>query len=297
VAVPSYGRGQLLVQTIDALLRLEPPAAELIVVDQTPEHEPDVAQRLQEWHEQAAILWIRRSAPSIPAAMNTALRAASGDIILFLDDDIIPQTDLVAAHGQAHDSPHRLVAGRVVQPWDDPKSGDSRNIPLIDPEAWLSSVIGANFSVDRATALEIAGFDEAFVGTAYRFEADFARRFAAHGGEIRYAGLPCVRHLRAPGGTRSGVPALWRSRYRQARGEYYCLLRARWWGRLLGALVRRPLTALTLAHRQQRALDLATALPAELAALVSAVWQWLRGPRLLEPDSSAGRSQPGAAST
>jgi hypothetical protein len=38
---------------------------------------------------------------------------------LFLDDDIVPCADLVAAHVEAHPNGNGLVAGRVLQPWDD----------------------------------------------------------------------------------------------------------------------------------------------------------------------------------
>jgi GT2 family glycosyltransferase len=39
VAIPTYGRDAVLVETITALLSLNPPPPELIVVDQTHQHD------------------------------------------------------------------------------------------------------------------------------------------------------------------------------------------------------------------------------------------------------------------
>ena len=58
--------------------------------------------------------------PSIPRAMNHALLVARYDIVLFLDDDIIPDEGLILAHKELHraTSPENIiVAGRVIQPW------------------------------------------------------------------------------------------------------------------------------------------------------------------------------------
>src|SRR5712691_5794670 len=101
IAIPTYRRGAILVETIERLLALTPPAAAIVVVDQTEEHPGDIAERLCWWNEQGAIRWIRLDAPSIPRAMNEALRVARTALVLYLDDDIIPSPGLVAAHATA----------------------------------------------------------------------------------------------------------------------------------------------------------------------------------------------------
>jgi len=283
IAIPTYDRGPVLVETLRHLLELQPAPAELLVVDQSPDPLPDVAAALRRLHDESRIQWIRRSEPSIPAAMNAALLAAAAPVVLFLDDDVVPAADLIARHAAAHASPGRLVAGRVVQPWDaagdGPHDAPARELTRIGD--WLSLVIGANLSVDRAAALAARGFDERFVLTAYRFEADFARRFRAAGGTVHHAASASVRHLRAPGGTRSGSHGLFATRLRQAQGEYYFWLAAGRPASALAALLRRPLTAVSLAHRQRWWADRATAPAAEGLALLRALGAWRRGPRLL----------------
>ena len=98
IAIPTYGREQVLLETVQLLLEQSPRAAEILVVDQTPQHEPATAHQLEEWDQRGEIRLIRRSLPSIPAAMNAALQAASSPLVLYLDDDLIPAAGLIAAH-------------------------------------------------------------------------------------------------------------------------------------------------------------------------------------------------------
>jgi len=69
----------------------------------------------------ARIRWLRRPRPSITGAMNAGLLAARGEYVLYLDDDVVPKADLVAAHLAAHHANHldarvEIVAGQVFQP-------------------------------------------------------------------------------------------------------------------------------------------------------------------------------------
>jgi len=287
VAIATYDRGPVLVETLRHLFELHPKPSELLVVDQTGEHAVEVAGQLRSWHDSSRIRWIRRSEPSIPAAMNAALLAASAPVLLFLDDDVIPAKDLLDRHVRAHGSSgRRLVAGRVIQPWDDPDSpapgGGVRELERLGD--WLRLVIGANLSVDRRTALAAGGFDERFTRTAYRFEADFARRFVGAEGTVVHAPDATVHHLRSPGGTRSGPASLFAIRVRQAQGEYYFWLRTGRLRDLAVALAGRPLTAITPAHEERRWTDRLVAIPAEVLALLCALRAWWRGPRLITGD-------------
>src|SRR5438128_660679 len=120
VAIPTYRREQVLIDTIECLLRLDPGAEEILVLDQTTGHAEQTEALLRTWNERGDIRWLRLPEPSIPGAMNQGLLEARQDIVLFLDDDIVPFPGLVSGHSYAHrDGLGRLVAGRVLQPWDD----------------------------------------------------------------------------------------------------------------------------------------------------------------------------------
>src|SRR5262249_20077788 len=95
VAIPTYGRDQILVDTIRHVLALIPPPAEVIVLDQSKGHSLEVGRSLEAWHLSAAIRWIHLPEPLIPRAMNRGLIEAKNEIVLFLDDDIRPEPGLI----------------------------------------------------------------------------------------------------------------------------------------------------------------------------------------------------------
>ena len=213
IAIPTYNRGTILCETIERLQRLTPRAGEIVVVDQTKTHPPDIEAKLRAWSDRGEIRWIRLPEPSIPHAMNVALREASQPIVLFIDDDVIPSPVLVAEHQRAHGDGIWAVAGQVLQPGQRPQhferlhGGALRDLefPFNHDEACdIENVMAGNLSVDRAKALAIGGFDENFLGAAYRFESDFARRIVAAGGRIRYEPRAGLDHLHlATGGVRA----------------------------------------------------------------------------------------------
>ena len=81
IAIPTYNRGAILVETIERLLDLQPRAAAIIIADQTVDHPPEVEARLREWSDSGAIRWLRLAEPSIPRAMNDALIAAGTPLV------------------------------------------------------------------------------------------------------------------------------------------------------------------------------------------------------------------------
>lgn len=234
VVIPTYRRGEALLRTLELLLRLDPPPVEILVVDQTEQHPSEVDAKLQRMESAGRIRIFRFSPPSIPRAMNVGLREAAGEVVLFLDDDVEPAPGLVAAHAARHGGPYAAVCGQVLQPGEfpDPEAnrGPRRTGFLADLDfrfngtkpAEIRNVMAGNLSVARETALAIGGFDEQFIGSAYRFETDFARRLIAAGHRILFAPDASLRHLRLDsGGTRSGGDHLERPTPRHAVGDYY----------------------------------------------------------------------------
>lgn len=283
IVIPTYGRDQVLLETIGHLLRLEPRAAEVIVVDQTPRHAPETELRLRQLDGDGSIRWLRLSRPSIPGAMNHGLVRASEEIVLFLDDDIVPDVRLAASHLLAYaDGGVGLVAGRVLQPWD-------ATIGRIDQPGFSSTrrclvceFIGCNFSVKRALAVALGGFDENFVHVAYRFEADFADRLLAIGRRILFEPTARIHHLKAPaGGTRAYGDHLRTARPSHAVGEYYYVLRHYRSLERLRRLFQRPIAAVSTRHHLRRPWWIPVTLVGELLGFCWGLGLALRGPRYL----------------
>ena len=258
-------------------------AAEILIVDQTHEHPKPVAKKLESYVSHCFIRWIKLSEASIPLAMNAALKESTEDIVLFLDDDIVPDKEIVIAHAQAHsDFPGRLVAGRVLQPWHNgapdssKKSFEFNSLQAVE----VTEFMGGNFSVIREDALKIGGFDENFVKVAYRFEAEFAHRWRASGRRIWYKPEALVHHIKeSKGGTRSYGNHMTTMKPDHSVGAYYFFLRTSdnhsRWLKILGRLSRSILTR----HHLRRPWWIPVTIIGEIRGLIWAGQLTKRGPR------------------
>ncbi len=291
IVIPTFMRERVLLETLQGLLSLVPPAREILVIDQSPTHEAATTARLDALEKSQQIRWIRLTTPSIVAAMNCGLLTAVGEVVLFVDDDVLPSTGLLASHAAAQ-LQASLVVGQVLQPGEVP-------LPLRDGEAfrfnstedaWVTEFIGCNFSVNRVQAIQLGGFDENFVGAAYRYEAEFSHRYTQKHGPIRFAPQATLRHLRAgDGGTRAFGDHLRTLSARHSVGAFYCLLMTRpnGWRR---QIFWRPLRAVRTRFHLRRPWWIPLAWVAEWRGLWLALRLARTGPRFLQTgeSSSAG---------
>ncbi len=287
IAIPTYRRERVLVETIEYLLALSPPADEILVLDQTEQHEPETTAALQALADRGAIRWERLVEPSIPKAMNQGLLRASQKLVLFVDDDIRPEPGLLNAHRAAHSTKGKvIVAGRVIQPWQEGADfSDDQTLNLAGTrEGEIDEFIGCNFSVSRSAALGIGGFDENFVRVAYRYEAEFAHRFRKAGGRIWFEPAACLHHLKdGAGGTRSYGHHLTTWRPDHAVGAYYYSLRVGRWSEMLS----RPWRAVATRHHLRHPWQIVRTLWAELRGLAWAWRLYQHGPSFVGSERSA----------
>jgi GT2 family glycosyltransferase len=292
IVIPTYRREQVLLDTVRFLHRLSPPAAEILIVDQTEEHEASTSETLQAWDREGRVRWIRLAHPSITHAMNTGLEQARGSIVMFLDDDIIPGARLVAAHSLAHEEGScNIVAGQVLQPGEEELAETAEGAEFLfrsGKRRWVDELMGGNFSVNRKVAMALGGFDENFVRVAYRFEAEFCDRALAAGERILFEPGASIRHLRVgAGGTRSFGNHLTTVRPSHAVGAYYYLLRARRIRGRLRKMLWRMLRSVRTRHHLRRPWWIPGTLIAELGGLLWALHLYLGGPRLIRKSEQA----------
>lgn len=285
IVVPTYRRDSVLIATIGHLLELDPAPAEILVVDQTERHQEIVEHTLRNWEAAGAIRLVRLVEPSITRAMNRGLCEAAQTFVLFVDDDIIPEPGLLEMHWCALErTGAALVAGRVIQPWDEGKDFSKRgSFHFASMQAgWIREFMGGNFTVRRKIALKLGGFDEQFVSVAYNFEAEFAYRLCGAGHQIFYEPAACVHHLKtSEGGTRMFGDHLRSVRPDHAVGAYYYILRT-WSGwQSLVQFLRRPLQAIATRHHLYRPWWIPATLVAELSGMGWALVLAAQGPRYL----------------
>jgi len=116
VVVPTYNRGAEILPTIESLLASDLPqgaAAELIVVDDgsKPEryHKLDTVAVPSHWTLQQ----VHKENGGPASARNLGLASAKGEIVLFVDDDIVVPPTLVSDHIRAHRlNPRAVIFGR-----------------------------------------------------------------------------------------------------------------------------------------------------------------------------------------
>lgn len=253
VAIPTYNRGAIVVETIRRLFALTPPPDAIIVVDQSAEENRPLSQ----WHRQGRIRLIRLGAPSIPHAMNEALIAAATPVVLYLDDDVEPSPELIAAHEQSHASDETwAVVGQILQPGEEPEHFDQPEDDLEfhfshDSGRFVANVMAGNLSVKRGPAIAAGGFDENFIGAGYRFETDFALRLLAAGGKIWFSPEASLRHLKlSSGGLRSFGDHRSSPSPAHSAGDYYFAIHHRppLWRYALRRIRRNVATRYHLSH-------------------------------------------------
>ena len=217
VVVPTYGREEPLCDSLRDILAQDYPSFEVIVVDQTAHHQPETMAYLTELVNDGLIQWHRLPWASLPGARNYAIRRATGDVLLFLDDDVLLPAGFLEAHARNYrDRPEvGAVAGRV---FDRMKLADAQpgltieDLPpqAMDPGiAWyyidlvhtvkaqqVLTARGCNMSF-RRELLERHGlrFDERFRGSAVREESDFCLHIRGTGYIVWYDPEAHLVHL------------------------------------------------------------------------------------------------------
>src|SRR5262249_41815511 len=147
------------------------------------EHAPATRSCLELLSSSGQVRWYQRPDPGICPAMNCGACLARSELLLFLDDDIIPSPHLLEGHRQALSLPAAPPAtcGQVLQPWDE---GPVDHVPdfaegfhfAYSRECDVLGLMGGNFGIRRQTFLDVGGLDENFFGAAYRWEAELTYR-------------------------------------------------------------------------------------------------------------------------
>ncbi len=217
VVIATYGREEALRDSIVDVLKQDYPNFEVLVVDQTAKHQPEIQAYLEEMAEAGKIKWLRLDWASLPGARNYAVRRASGEIILFIDDDVQLTPGLLVAHTKNYVQNPEVgaVAGRVFDKMKLSDSGGDLQIEYLPPEAmdpgiaWyhidlvhtikpqqVLTARGCNMSFRREIFTKYGlRFDERFGGSAVREESDFCLRVRQTGYKIWYDPEAHLVHL------------------------------------------------------------------------------------------------------
>jgi glycosyltransferase involved in cell wall biosynthesis len=170
IVIPSYNRAWLLGRCLDHLASQDYPLRlfEVIVVD---DGSNDETQQEVSSKNRGLILHYLRSSHRVgpAAARNQALEKVNGNVVLFLDSDVLAPPSLVRRHVRAHQThPRIFLDGPVVEitskkDVENPPFHSWRTKLLAFLDVAGAAFITANTSVTRQELARAGGFDEKFV--------------------------------------------------------------------------------------------------------------------------------------
>jgi hypothetical protein len=112
VVVPTYNRAPVLARCLDALAAQSPGPDEVVVVDDGSTDDTRSVIASREW-----VRAVHQPNGGRAAAKNAGVAAARGDIVLFIDDDVIATPGLVHLHASHHrerSDEHEAMLGHVT---------------------------------------------------------------------------------------------------------------------------------------------------------------------------------------
>jgi GT2 family glycosyltransferase len=189
VVVPTYNRVTRLQHVIGALEQQQYPADayEVIVVSDGSSDGTDAY--LEALRSPMRLRWFAQSNRGPAAARNAGVDRAAGELIVFIDDDVVPESRLLAEHVRAHREADREVAvlgpllspdGFIMAPWarweQEMLMKQYKAMLRGDWQPSPRQFYTGNASLRRSQILAAGGFDENFrraedVELAYRLAA------------------------------------------------------------------------------------------------------------------------------
>ena len=208
VVIPTYNRRDVLSRTLPTIFHQDIPADKYEVVVVVDGSTDGTAAMLRGLETRCTLRVIEQANRGQAAARNAGLQAARGEIVLFLDDDILCSPSLLRDHLASRDGVEALcVYGPVVPAAENdlPSSrarlkrsrSDEvrRHAPQTDPplpdgeDAWATP----NLSAPRSLLLAAGGYDERYGRS--REDLDLVLRLRKMGAQFRFQSSAVGSHL------------------------------------------------------------------------------------------------------
>ncbi len=205
VIIPTLNEAAYLPHLLDVLAAQTRPADEIIVADAgSTDGTPELAQA----HGARVV------GGGIPAVgRNAGAKVAKGELLLFLDADVVPPPDFLERAVTEFAQKGYYVATVMVTPWDGNRIEqvvhEAANLYFLLMQSWLPYAPGYCILVRREIHEKINGFDETLTISE---DLDYVRRAARHGrfGILTITCIPVsMRRIRREGLIRLGMKYLW----------------------------------------------------------------------------------------
>lgn len=245
VAIPTLNRGSILLDTIEDIFKQTIQDFEIVIVDQSTDRDSDYVERIAGYQKDSRFHYFLVTPPNVTTARNFALTKSSSKYIVFLDDDVKLDKDLLKAYLDTFKAKPELsaIGGRVMQ----------KGFPILDEilhfdELTISSGVftspkggytnafaGGNCAIRVKDALAVGGFDTKYRNNAFREESDMSLKMTRAGMKIYFEPKAELLHLAAPRGGNRVSGDIW-DHYGTYKNEIYFTIRYVERGKLLNAL-------------------------------------------------------------
>jgi len=206
VVIPTYNRKDTLSRTLNSIFCQNFPTSDFEVVVVVDGSTDGTAELLRGLKAPCAFRIIEQPNRGQAAARNTGWKAALGEVILFLDDDMLCNPSLLLQHFNAHQKTASVVVfGPVPVAPESPKTlitnlvqNYSDNLLLRlsaqnKPKFLDETMVCSNTSIARATLVASGGFDERFF--RYFEDIELGIRLLESGVRFQYEPTAVAFHL------------------------------------------------------------------------------------------------------
>jgi len=195
VVIPSYNNGHLLSMGLPALVQQTVPVGEFEVLVVDDGSTDDTQNRFISLSLPESFRYIRQSNQGAAAARNRGAADARGDILVFLDSDVVPDPTLLEEHLTSHRvHDHVLTVGKTralpAEHFDLFYRVLGEDIFAFDQgdeekPVTFQEVLSRNFSLPRESFFEVGGFDQEFPRSGFE-DIEFAYRATQLGFDVVY---------------------------------------------------------------------------------------------------------------
>lgn len=204
VVIPTYNREKCIIDLLHCLFKQDYPNFEVLVIDQS-ETLSDEKQRLLDQNNQI-LKYFKIEERGRSLAKNYGILMASGEIILFCDDDIIVPDNFISTHVNTYrDKRIGAVSCRLVEegqpaininkPLRTTFYGRLINKPFSTKSGYVTSLNGGNMSFRKEVLEKVGFFEEYFIGTSMVEEPDIAYRIVKSGYKLFFNASITVHHF------------------------------------------------------------------------------------------------------
>src|SRR5436190_787114 len=236
--IPTFDRHRVLCDTLRMTVRQDYGNYEVIVVDQTPTASDELNAILCNLN--GKVKYIRLQPPNLPAARNRGALDATGDILVFIDDDVVIESTYLSDHVK-HYCDDRVggVSGLTLHGKDDGSQALFNYGQLCaggktlraGEVAKATALIGGNTSYRRRAFIEAGLSDERFYGSATAEDIDLSWRVKRCGYDLLLDTNIRMLHLALQDGgcgNRNRDPVIKKEVERQQKELWlYCVLKHR----------------------------------------------------------------------